>query len=510
MSVRSGAVRGHRYLRWACTLVSAWMLAVACSPADAQAASWSPASSMTTARVAHTATRLANGKVLVAGGGAGLFASLASAELYDPASNTWSSAGSMSIARSGHTATLLAGGKILVTGGASGRPATASAELYDPASNTWSSAGSLSTARYRHTATLLQDGSVLVAGGNGGFFGSGPTASAELYDPASNTWSSGQAMSTARDGLTASPLADGTVLVAGGYTPTGPATSAELYDPASNTWTSAAGMTTARYQHTATPLRDGRVLVIGGFGDGGDWNASAESYDPASDAWSSTASRVGPSAVHETTSLADGRVLVTGGVSDGAPDATVELYDALSGAWSSAERMTSGRYGHAATLLASGDVLVSGGVTESDLSASAELFTPASGGEAVPITPGGAPSWSLTRRAPAKVTRRRGQLHVATGYVAANPPGGPSCTGPLTLKTLRSRSTGELIPVFLTGKVARVPLPPGTARRITFRLNARGARLLRRLGSLTAILRGALRCANSGPIVHKATLRLHA
>ena len=224
---------------------------------------------------------------------------------------------------------------------------------------------------------------------------------------------------------------------------------------------------------------------------------------------------------HATTSLADGRVLVTGGVSDADPDATVELYDAVSGAWSSAERMTNGRDGHTATLLAGGDVLVTGGFTGGPtgwvLTASAELFTPPaaaiapSGGEAVPITPpGGAPAWSLTRRTRAKVTRRNGNVHVATGYVAATPSGGPSCTGPLTLKTLRRRSTGELVSVFLTGKVARVPLPPGTARRITFRLNAGGARLLRRLGSLTAILRGAMRCANSGPIVHKATLRLRA
>jgi len=225
--------------------------------------------------------------------------------------------------------------------------------------------------------------------------------------------------------------------------------SAELYDPASSTWSPAASMTTARYLHAATTLRDGRVLVIGGSGEGSGWDASTESYDPASDTWTSTASRLGlPSAAHATTSLADGRVLVTGGVSDADPDATVELYDAVSGAWSSAERMTNGRDGHTATLLAGGDVLVTGGFTGGPtgwvLTASAELFTPPaaamapSGGEAVPITPpGGAPAWSLTRRTRAKVTRRNGNVHVATGYVAATPSGGPSFTGPLTLKTLR-------------------------------------------------------------------------
>ena len=178
--------------------MSALMLAVVCSPASTQAASWSPAPSLSTARAAHTATLLANGKVLVAGGGTGPFAATTSAELYDPASNTWSPAGEMSFARASHTATLLADGRVLVTGGVTSRPAIASAELYDPVSNTWSSAGSLATARYDHTATSLRDGRVLVAGGNGGFFGSGSVASTELYDPASNSWSSAGDMSCPR------------------------------------------------------------------------------------------------------------------------------------------------------------------------------------------------------------------------------------------------------------------------------------------------------------------------
>jgi N-acetylneuraminic acid mutarotase len=248
---------------------------------DPASNTWSSAGSMATPRQRHTATLLSNGKVLVAGGAADENNSipLSSSELYDPVSNTWSSAASLATARDSHTATVLANGKVLVAGGEYGNPSVvlSSAELYDPTSNTWSAAASMASARVDHTATLLTSGKVLVTGGSNRSLG--VLSSAELYDPVTNAWSVAGPMAVQRQTPTATLLLDGKVLVAGGNSGSSILSSAELYDPASNTWFPASSMPTARNYQTATLLGDGQVLVVGGF-DGNSYLASAELFDP--------------------------------------------------------------------------------------------------------------------------------------------------------------------------------------------------------------------------------------
>jgi hypothetical protein len=105
---------------------------------------------------------------MVAGGGhLSIFTS--SAELFNPATGTWTATGSLGVARGIQTATLLPNGKVLAAGGnfndTFGINALSSAELYDPASGTWTATGPLNIARATATATLLPSGQVLVAAG---------------------------------------------------------------------------------------------------------------------------------------------------------------------------------------------------------------------------------------------------------------------------------------------------------------------------------------------------------
>jgi hypothetical protein len=287
-------------------------------------------------------------------------------------------------ARVDFTATLLPDGKVLVAGGDRGWNAVpralASAELYDPATRTWTATASMTSGRYRHTATLLPNGKVLVAGGNvdsSGVVGIGCClATAELYDPSSGTWTATGSMNAPRVDHSSTLLLDGTVLVAGGdaYPNTGlERFSAELYDPATERWTATGNMIEVVHHHKATLLSDGTVLV-----------GSSQRYDPSTRSWSSTDCVVGQPVEEErfgpcnigyygtATLLTDGTLLLAGGT-------PTVLYDPASGIWTAIGGMIPSRVDFTATLLPGGKVLAAGGTGSGfpDLArTSAELYDP--------------------------------------------------------------------------------------------------------------------------------------
>jgi hypothetical protein len=296
---------------------------------DPTARTFSATGKMAATRACHTLTSLKDGRVLVAGGFDGNGAALSTAEIFDPAKGTFAPTGKLAAARGCHTAILLKDGRVLIVAGFDGNVAPqATAELFDPTNGSFSStAGLMTSARVFHTATLLQDGRVLVTGGIAPSFTG--VASAELFDPATGLFSPTMGdMGTARLGHTATLLFNGKVLIAGGSVTVGAGSAlatAEIFDPATETFANTGSMGMARTLHTATPLNDGTVLVAGGDPDdlvniGGSsygWApsplASAEFYDPVSGTFTETGGLITARENHTATLLNDGTVLITGG-----------------------------------------------------------------------------------------------------------------------------------------------------------------------------------------------------
>jgi probable HAF family extracellular repeat protein len=277
-------------------------------------------------------------------------------------SNFSPTTGNMNAARFGHTATMLNTGKVLIAGG----NGLSSAELYDPATGTFTLTGSMAALRYGHTATLVPGGNVLIAGGN--------TNAAELYNPATGTFTSTGSMTTARNWHTATLLPTGKVLVAGGISSTaGVMNSAELYNPLTGTFTPTGNMTSVRTGHTATLLSTGMVLIAGGRSYFGVLN-SAEVYNPLG-TFSPAGGMLGARANHTATMLGNGRILFAGG-----GPFVAELFDQNFGMSSFLAYMITPRSNHTATLLNNGQVLFSGGISSTNTPlSSAELVSPASG-----------------------------------------------------------------------------------------------------------------------------------
>jgi hypothetical protein len=293
---------------------------------------------MHSARAGAAAVAWADGtKVLVTGGTmsntlAGVSINK-SAELYDASTHTWTLS-EMTTARSGHTATLLQSGQVLVVGGDNFDPATA--EVYDPATNSWQKViNNLNAFRINHAATLLDDGRVLISGG----------APSTLY--------------------TSPPIPNPTL------------TAAEIFDPGDDpvngTWTLTSPMNDGRAYHTSTLLLlpTGPVLVAGGFASagGGDFGqplSSAEVFDPTTGAWSIISSMNNAHAGHTATLLSSDvvgqfEVLVAGGAGMFEYSTFAELYEpprvsatggvVVGGSWVPVGSMNVSRTWHTATAL---------------------------------------------------------------------------------------------------------------------------------------------------------------
>jgi MBG domain-containing protein/Kelch motif protein len=226
----------------------------------------SAAAPMATARSGHSALLLTNGEVLVTGGRTSGGGSTNSAELYDPLEDAWTAAPAMQDARTGHTVLQLPDWTVLVIGGTNSGGAVSGVERYSPDTNSFTHAGVLNHPRTDAASAVLDDGRVLVAGGSitDASGQTGVSANSEIFDPVTGASSDAAALNAARAGASATTLFDGRIAVIGGNNGSSDLGSAEIFDPASATWSVVAGVT-PRSHHLAIALPyNNSVLLTGG------------------------------------------------------------------------------------------------------------------------------------------------------------------------------------------------------------------------------------------------------
>jgi hypothetical protein len=308
------------------------------------------------ARSAHTATLLADGRVLLAGG----LGAETSTEIYDPATGETAEGPRLRSGRVGHASLLLPDGRVLLAGGwqGEGRPLTRTAELVDVAAGTTTEIRGPVVARGGFADAVTGDGRLVLAGGSDG---ARVLDSVEILDLRTLRFRVAGRMRTPRSAHTATVLADGRLLLAGGASGRrGPVVrSAELFDLRTGRSGVAGSMRAARHKHAAVALPGGDVLVIGGS-DSRDWDgqyATVERWSARTHRFRAYGRLRSPRfKLATSTVLAGGAVVLTGG------STVVEQLDPATGRSTEATgALDAARWYSTATILQSGAVFVAGG-----------------------------------------------------------------------------------------------------------------------------------------------------
>tara|TARA_R110002096_G_scaffold12563_2_gene45099 strand:+ start:352 stop:1929 length:1578 start_codon:yes stop_codon:yes gene_type:complete len=332
------------------------------------------------------------GDVLVTGGGAGTLTAatgLASTERWDFRRMAVTAGPNMTTARALHSTVRLNDGRVLLIGGADQLGTVlSSCEIYDPASNSFTATGNMGTPRILHGASILADGRVMVAGGTSTLTPdvtaaiTGTLQSAEIFNPATGTWSNTQNIGGRRLGPALTLLSTGQVMVSGGIAVTiffglpvaaSSTTAVQLWTPASSSWSGGSSMSQGRagHQYNQVTLNDGRVLMTGGVNVPSLLSAAtsapisgAEVYNPTTNSWQ-TVNMPTARALHSATLLADGRVATCGGaqgtLTTPTSIANVDVFNPTSNTWTSAPALTGARASHSANLMPDGTLVLFGG-----------------------------------------------------------------------------------------------------------------------------------------------------
>ena len=326
---------------------------------------WVSSADLSISRAAACSVRLADGRVLIAGGSS-QFGSLNTVDVYSAAGSI-SAAAPMLDPRAGAACAAMPDGRVLMTGGTDGRSALASAEIYDPSTDTWTAAPSMTAPRVGHSATVSPWGAIIIAGGE-------PAGTVEAYTTSGLFVPLGR-LETARTDYAVAMLPARKILFIGGSTGPAPTASIEMYDADTNLLAPAGSLLTARKNLAASALYDGTVLISGGIDAAGNYLATTEIFDPATGSSSQGPALGSARASHQSVLLTNnGQVLLIGGTNaEGALDST-EIYSPFTGKIAAAANMHSARTAMASALLRRGAVMVAGGKSNGEYVSGIEQY----------------------------------------------------------------------------------------------------------------------------------------
>jgi N-acetylneuraminic acid mutarotase len=280
----------------------------------------------------------------------------------------WLPKHSMPTARGG-LASSVVDGNIYAIGGTNGDTVLNTIETYDPASDSWASKTPMPTARNGLTSSVVNGNIYAIGGGSSSFAGCDDALSTtvEAYDPATDSWATKTPMPTARSGLTSS-VVDGKIYAIGGCSNGSGGevygNTVEVYDPATDSWTTQTPMPTARAFLTSSVV-GGKIYTIGGWnGDSSNWNLNTvEVYDPVTNMWTAQTPMPTPR-LFLTSSVVDGEIYaVGGGVQAGGGLAalnTVEAYDPVTNTWTTKAALPTARAFPTSSVV-DGELYVTGG-----------------------------------------------------------------------------------------------------------------------------------------------------
>lgn len=421
----------------------------------------------------HGASLLPDGRVLVTGGLDATNNTLSSVEIYDPAADTWTDGPSIP-KRGAHIQHTLNDGRILVAAGYTdyatyNDTGVTSTYLFHPNPGLWIEVGSLHTAKPLSASVLCGDGKVLILGESGAELGK-----AEVFDPATESWTVAAPLNVLRGGIALVTMADGKIIAAGGIAGSTAVATSEIYDPSTGAWSTVAPMNIARAFTASSLLKDGRILVSGGSTNGADVLSASEIYDPVTDTWSIQQPLASGRQMGAQITLSSGEVILAGGWINGGNVQLFQSFNPATGQWQGSTQFGESSFEHPVIQFPDDRLLSLPGKSQQ-----VQLRR---------INP----SVRMLEKANAHITVQEGETTIASNDVFSL---GDSVLGSTSVKTLTLTNAGtdevvigtsEVADVsggqFVAGAAASATLTPGASTTMTVSFNSSA------LGEETAML----------------------